>query len=72
MKKEWKILIGTGVLLIAAIIFYAISLLNDRIPSNQISVTGNTGGNLNNDGLLQKPTERFTSPTPTTRAACIP
>ena len=52
MKKEWKILIGTGVLLIAAIIFYAISLLNDRIPSNQISVTGNTGGNLNNDGLF--------------------
>ena len=52
MKKEWKILIGTGVLLIAAIIFYAISLLNDRIPSNQISVTGNTGGNLNNAGLF--------------------
>jgi len=52
MKKDLKIIIGTGVLLAAVIVLYIVSLFNDRIPSNNISVTGNTGGNLNNRGLF--------------------
>lgn len=52
MKKEWKVLLITGILLAAMVAFYVISLLTSRIPSNNISVTGNTGGNLNNSGLF--------------------
>ncbi len=52
MKKEWKVLLITGILLAAMVAFYVISLLTGRIPSNNIAVTGNTGGNLNNNGLF--------------------
>lgn len=51
MKKNTKILIGAFTLLLAIFIAFFISELLQRVPPNDISVTGNTAGNLNNNGL---------------------
>lgn len=52
MKKNQKLLFFAGVFLLCVIAYYGISYFMDRIPSNDISVTGNTAGNLNNGGLF--------------------
>lgn len=52
MKKNWKLFLFTGILLLALIISAVLSAFSGRIPQNDISVTGNTGGNLNNGGLF--------------------
>ena len=51
MKKNWKILLFSGIIVIFLIASLIISALSGKIPSNDISVTGNTAGNLNNGGL---------------------
>ncbi len=51
MKKNWKILLFTGIVLLLLIGSIIFSSLKGKIPSNDISVTGNTAGNLNNGGL---------------------
>ncbi len=52
MKKNWKAFLFTGIVLLALGGAGAASYLSRRIPSNDISVTGNTAGNLNNNGLF--------------------
>ncbi len=52
MKKNWKAFLFTGIVLLALVGAGAVSYLSGRIPSNDISVTGNTAGNLNNGGLF--------------------
>lgn len=52
MKKNWKALLILGIILFAVILSAVISALSARIPHNDISVTGNTAGNLNNSGLF--------------------
>ncbi|MCM1136604.1 MAG: DUF5050 domain-containing protein [Clostridium sp.] len=52
MKKNWKIFLIAGIILIALLVGNAVSAFMDRVPSNDISVTGNTAGNLNNGGLF--------------------
>ena len=41
---------------LAAAAFFTVMVIipaiSNRVPSNDISVTGNTGGNLNNQGLF--------------------
>lgn len=51
MKKNWKILLLSGIILIILIVSSVISLFSGKVPPNDISVTGNTAGNLNNGGL---------------------
>lgn len=51
MKRNTKILIGALALVFVLFIAIFISELLRRVPSNDISVTGNTAGNLNNNGL---------------------
>lgn len=50
MKSNWKIFIFVGLLLIFLVCAGLFSYFSGRIPSNDISVTGNTAGNLNNGG----------------------
>ena len=52
MKKNWKILLFAGVIVLFLIGSGILSYLSGRVPSNDISVTGNTAGNLNNGGLF--------------------
>lgn len=49
--KQKAILIPTIIILILAASL-VVSYLINRIPENDISVTGNTAGNLNNKGLF--------------------
>lgn len=51
MKKNWKVLLFAGVILILLIASSLITSFTGKIPSNDISITGNTAGNLNNGGL---------------------
>lgn len=51
MKKNWKLLLFAGIILIILIVYSVISLFSEKVPQNDISVTGNTAGNLNNGGL---------------------
>lgn len=51
MKKNWKILLFAGIILIFLVVSSVISSFTGKIPSNDISITGNTAGNLNNGGL---------------------
>lgn len=51
MKKNWKLFLFIGIILLALILSSVISSLAERVPQNDISVTGNTAGNLNNHGL---------------------
>lgn len=51
MKKNWKIFLFTGIILLALTASAIFSSLSEKVPSNDISLTGNTGGNLNNGGL---------------------
>lgn len=52
MKKNWKVFLFIGIILIFLIASAVISALKEKVPSNDISVTGNTAGNLNNGGLF--------------------
>ena len=52
MKNNWKVLLFAGVVVIFLIVSAVLSSFSGRIPSNDISVTGNTAGNLNNGGLF--------------------
>lgn len=52
MKKNWKYILFTVIVILFLIVVSVLSNLKSRIPSNDISVTGNTGGNLNNHGLF--------------------
>ena len=52
MKKNWKVLLVVAIILLILVVFTAISSISEKVPSNDISVTGNTAGNLNNGGLF--------------------
>lgn len=52
MKSNIKALIFAGMVIALLTIFLVISNFGRKIPSNDISVTGNTAGNLNNGGLF--------------------
>ena len=52
MKKNWKVLLFAAIILFVLVGFTVLSSLSEKIPSNDISVTGNTAGNLNNGGLF--------------------
>lgn len=52
MKKNWKYILFALILVLFLAFTLVISHFRDRIPSNDISVTGNTAGNLNNGGLF--------------------
>ncbi len=52
MKKNWKVLLFAGIILLALVLSSVFSALSSRIPHNDPSVTGNTAGNLNNGGLF--------------------
>lgn len=52
MKKNWKVLLFAGIILLILFISGIFSSLKGKVPSNDISVTGNTAGNLNNGGLF--------------------
>lgn len=51
MKENWKLFLFIGIILLVLILSSVISSLAERVPQNDISVTGNTAGNLNNLGL---------------------
>ena len=52
MKKNWKYILFSVLLILFLTLTVIMSFLKRRIPSNDISVTGNTAGNLNNRGLF--------------------
>ena len=52
MKKNWKYILFSVLLILFLTLTIIMSFLKRRIPSNDISVTGNTAGNLNNRGLF--------------------
>lgn len=52
MKKNWKIIVICCCILLLLAGFSVFKEFQGRIPSNDITVTGNTGGNLNNHGLF--------------------
>lgn len=52
MKTNTKALLFTGIFILFLISTLVISSFKDKIPSNDISVTGNTAGNINNGGLF--------------------
>lgn len=52
MKKNWKIFLFLGIIILVLGVSITLSALAGKIPPNDISVTGNTAGNLNNHGLF--------------------
>ena len=52
MNSNIKPLLLTGIIVIILFTTLIISNIQSKIPSNDISVTGNTAGNLNNGGLF--------------------
>lgn len=52
MKSNTKLILFAGILVIALGASLIISHFTNTVPSNDISVTGNTAGNLNNSGLF--------------------
>ena len=52
MKNNWKYILFPALLILFLTVTLVISSLKGRVPSNDISVTGNTAGNLNNHGLF--------------------
>ncbi len=52
MKTNAKVILFVGILILVLGASLIISHLGNKIPPNDISVTGNTGGNLNNGGLF--------------------
>lgn len=52
MKKNWKVFLFVGIVLILLTSSAVLSTLSDKVPDNDISVIGNTAGNLNNGGLF--------------------
>ena len=51
-KNNWKYILFPALLILFLTVTLVISSLKGRVPSNDISVTGNTAGNLNNHGLF--------------------
>ncbi len=51
MKKNWKLFLIIGIIILLLGASAIISSLAGKVPPNDISVTGNTAGNLNNGGL---------------------
>ena len=54
MNSNIKPLLLTGIIVIILFTTLIISNIQSKIPSNDISVTGNTAGNLNNGGLFME------------------
>lgn len=52
MKNNWKYILFPVILILFLTATLIISNYRKKIPSNDISVTGNTAGNLNNHGLF--------------------
>lgn len=52
MKNNAKFLILIGIVVLLLIGSTVFTYFTERVPSNDISVTGNTAGNLNNGGLF--------------------
>lgn len=52
MKRNLKLIIILGIIVLLLVFASVFNYLSERIPSNDISVTGNTAGNLNNGGLF--------------------
>lgn len=52
MKKNWKAILILGIILLLIALSGILSIVSARIPHNEITVTGNTAGNLNNRGLF--------------------
>ncbi len=52
MKKKWIIPVIAGSILLILVIANLVNAFLSRVPANDISVTGNTAGNLNNSGLF--------------------
>ena len=52
MKKNWKYILFGVIVILFLVTFYIVKNISGRIPPNDISVTGNTAGNLNNHGLF--------------------
>ncbi len=52
MKNNWKALLFAGIVLLILIGLGVFSAYTSKIPHNELSVTGNTAGNLNNSGLF--------------------
>lgn len=52
MKKNWKVLLFTGIIILILAVSGIVSNLSSKVPHNDPSVTGNTAGNLNNGGLF--------------------
>lgn len=52
MKNNWKYILFSVIVVLVLAAALIISHLRNRIPPNDIAVTGNTAGNLNNHGLF--------------------
>ena len=52
MKKQWKPIVICFSILVILTGLTVLKHLSGRVPANDITVTGNTGGNLNNHGLF--------------------
>lgn len=52
MKKNGKVLLAAAIFVLILTGLTIISSISEKVPSNDISVTGNTAGNLNNGGLF--------------------
>lgn len=52
MRKNWKVLLTAAMILLILVVFTVVSSISEKVPPNDISVTGNTAGNLNNGGLF--------------------
>ena len=52
MKKNGKYIIFAVIIVLLLITAGFLSTLKGRVPDNDISVTGNTAGNLNQHGLF--------------------
>lgn len=52
MRNRWKIISGAVAILLLFIITGIYTSYKEKVPPNDISVTGNTAGNLNNRGLF--------------------
>ena len=52
MKNNTKFIILIGIVVLMLVASSVITYFKERVPANDISVTGNTAGNLNNGGLF--------------------
>lgn len=52
MKKNWKLFLTLGIILIALAGIFVVDRLSKRVPQNPEGTIGNTASNLNNGGLF--------------------